>query len=112
MCLHINTYNDISKGCGRQLVIIPTVVVAYWVVGVPRTYHNVFVARPDQNCQHCGGVGLVDIDVQSGIYFLKFSVMNKKQFKLLVIQSICKVFLMPLLLKSSSRVYTSHTPLD
>ena len=106
------TYNGIIKGCGRQLATIPIVFVAYWVVGVPLAYHNVFVARPDQNCQHCGGVGLVDIDVQSGIYFLKFSVMNKKQFKLLVIQSICKVFLMPLLLKSSSRVYTSHTPLD
>ena len=65
------TYNGIIKGCGRQLATIPIVFVAYWVVGVPLAYHNVFVARPGQNCQHCGVVGLVDgLTVGTWVHFI------------------------------------------
>jgi len=55
--------NGIIKGCGRQLITVPIVVVAYWVVGVPLAYYIAFV-RYDQEmfCEDsyfCGDVGLV-----------------------------------------------------
>jgi MATE family multidrug resistance protein len=31
--------NGIIKGCGRQRIVVPIVVVAYWVVGVPLAYY-------------------------------------------------------------------------
>jgi len=31
--------NGIIKGCGRQGVVVPIVVVAYWIVGVPLAYY-------------------------------------------------------------------------
>lgn len=31
--------NGIIKGCGRQRVVVPIVVVAYWMVGVPLAYY-------------------------------------------------------------------------
>jgi len=65
------TYNGIIKGCGRQLVTIPIVFVAYWIVGVPLAYHNAFVAHSDQSCQHCGVIGLVDgLTVGTWVHFI------------------------------------------
>ena len=60
--------NGIIKGCGRQRVVVPIVVVAYWVVGVPLAYYF-GLYRPggdDAMCSThggdmvlCGDVGLV-----------------------------------------------------
>lgn len=48
--------NGTIKGCGRQALIMPVVIVAYWVVGLPLAYHWAF----DENCTNlCGDVGLV-----------------------------------------------------
>ena len=48
--------NGTIKGCGRQALIMPVVLVAYWVVGLPLAYHWAF----DENCTNlCGDVGLV-----------------------------------------------------
>mmetsp|Transcript_12853 Transcript_12853/g.32370 ORF Transcript_12853/g.32370 Transcript_12853/m.32370 type:complete len:618 (-) Transcript_12853:1124-2977(-) len=32
-------FNGIIKGCGRQRIVVPIVVVAYWVIGVPLAYY-------------------------------------------------------------------------
>merc|ERR1711865_1362312 len=31
--------NGIIKGCGRQKIVVPIVVVAYWMIGVPLAYY-------------------------------------------------------------------------
>jgi len=31
--------NGIIKGCGRQKIVVPIVVVAYWIIGVPLAYY-------------------------------------------------------------------------
>ena len=55
--------SGIIKGCGRQLVTVPVVVVAYWVVGVPLSYYIVFVRHEQEmfcdDSYFCGDVGLV-----------------------------------------------------
>jgi len=68
--------NGIIKGCGRQRIVVPIVVVAYWVVGVPLAYYFGFYRSggDDTLCAHvasdeildhsgglvlCGDVGLV-----------------------------------------------------
>jgi len=59
--------NGIVKGCGRQCITIPIVVVAYWIVGVPLAYYLAFVRHQgesecegdDINSYLCGDVGLV-----------------------------------------------------
>ena len=56
--------NGVIKGCGRQCVIVPIVVVAYWVVGVPLAYYLAFILHDgDMECfgdgYFCGQVGLV-----------------------------------------------------
>lgn len=38
-----SSFNGIIKGCGRQVITMPVVVVAYWVVGVPLAYYLAFV---------------------------------------------------------------------
>ena len=49
-------FNGTIKGCGRQVLVMPVVVVAYWVVGLPLAYHWAF----DEQCTAlCGDVGLV-----------------------------------------------------
>lgn len=55
--------NGIIKGCGRQFIIMPIVLVAYWVVGVPLAYYIAFI-RHDRamfcdDSYFCGDVGLV-----------------------------------------------------
>jgi len=45
-------FNAIIKGCGRQQIVVPIVIVAYWIVGVPLAYYLGLV------CQR-GDVGLV-----------------------------------------------------
>lgn len=34
--------NGVIKGCGKQPVIMPIVIVAYWVIGLPIAYHFSF----------------------------------------------------------------------
>lgn len=56
------TLNGILKGCGRQRIAMPIVVVAYWIVGVPLAYHLTFVRNDGFMCQddfYCGIRGLV-----------------------------------------------------
>jgi MATE family multidrug resistance protein len=54
--------NGIIKGCGRQCITMPVVVLAYWFVGVPLAYYYSFVRHSgemfcDDNL--CGISGLV-----------------------------------------------------
>ncbi len=55
--------NGVIKGCGRQAVAMPAVIVSYWVVGVPMAYYLAFVRHPGTGtCDDgyfCGVVGLV-----------------------------------------------------
>ncbi|KAL3904732.1 MAG: hypothetical protein SGARI_004789 [Bacillariaceae sp.] len=59
--------NGIIKGCGRQCVTMPIVLVAYWIVGVPLAYYLAFVVHDgESSCGDnnedgwlCGDVGLV-----------------------------------------------------
>jgi MATE family multidrug resistance protein len=54
--------NGIIKGCGRQCVIMPIVVFAYWVVGLPLGYYLAFVQNDGVMCEDsffCGVRGLV-----------------------------------------------------
>jgi len=55
--------NGIIKGCGRQCITMPIVVVAYWVIAVPLAYYIALV-RNDKamfcdDSYFCGDVGLV-----------------------------------------------------
>lgn len=53
--------NGIIKGCGRQCITMPIVLVAYWVVGLPIAYYFAFVSHQGLMCDElfCGVVGLV-----------------------------------------------------
>jgi MATE family multidrug resistance protein len=56
--------NGTIKGCGRQCVTVPIVVIAYWIVGVPLAYYLALVKHGGEStCQDgrdfCGDVGLV-----------------------------------------------------
>jgi MATE family multidrug resistance protein len=55
--------NGVIKGCGRQAVAMPAVIISYWVVGVPLAYYLAFVRHPGTGiCEDgyfCGVVGLV-----------------------------------------------------
>lgn len=55
-------FNGIIKGCGRQVITMPIVVVAYWLVAVPLAYNLAFVRYNGLMCDDnffCGIVGLV-----------------------------------------------------
>ena len=60
-------FTGIAKGCGRQVVTMPIVVFAYWVVGLPLAYYLTFVRHEgsttcpddDSGSSWCGVVGLV-----------------------------------------------------
>ena len=54
--------NGIVKGCGKQVVTIPIVVVAYWICAVPLGYYLAFVRNDGIMCDDsffCGVKGLV-----------------------------------------------------
>jgi MATE family multidrug resistance protein len=55
--------NGIIKGCGRQVVTMPIVVFAYWIVGLPLAYYLAFVRHDGvmlcEDSYFCGDVGLV-----------------------------------------------------
>eukprot|EP01083_Nonionella_stella_P253786 872995_1 len=71
-----NALNGIMKGCGRQKLVMPVVVFAYWAVGLPIAYYNSFVryegtTECESGMHPCGAVGLV-IGMTSGtwVHFL------------------------------------------
>jgi MATE family multidrug resistance protein len=41
--------NGIIKGCGRQCVTVPIVIVSYWVIGVPLAYYLAFMVNDGQS---------------------------------------------------------------
>jgi MATE family multidrug resistance protein len=54
--------NGVIKGCGRQCIIMPIVVVAYWMAGVPLAYYFTFIRNEGIMCEDsilCGVTGLV-----------------------------------------------------
>jgi MATE family multidrug resistance protein len=56
--------NGVIKGCGRQSVVMPVVVFAYWVIGIPMAYYNSFVVHDgstlcDEQQISCGVLGIV-----------------------------------------------------
>jgi multidrug resistance protein, MATE family len=57
--------NGIIKGCGRQCLTVPIVILSYWIIGVPLAYYLAFtmnkgVASCDETKGYlCGDVGLV-----------------------------------------------------
>eukprot|EP00554_Chaetoceros_debilis_P013464 CAMPEP_0194127374 /NCGR_PEP_ID=MMETSP0150-20130528/60486_1 /TAXON_ID=122233 /ORGANISM="Chaetoceros debilis, Strain MM31A-1" /LENGTH=645 /DNA_ID=CAMNT_0038821295 /DNA_START=148 /DNA_END=2085 /DNA_ORIENTATION=+ len=71
-----NALNSIMKGCGRQKLVMPVVVFAYWAIGLPIAYYNSFVryegtTECESGIHPCGVVGLV-IGMTSGtwVHFL------------------------------------------
>ena len=54
--------NGVIKGCGRQCIVMPIVVFAYWIVGVPLAYYISFTLHNGVMCEDsyfCGVRGLV-----------------------------------------------------
>jgi MATE family multidrug resistance protein len=54
--------NGVIKGCGRQCITMPVVVIAYWIVGVPLAYYLGFILHNGEMfCSDtlCGIPGLV-----------------------------------------------------
>jgi MATE family multidrug resistance protein len=57
-----SAFNGIVKGCGRQVVIMPIVIIAYWIVAMPLGYYLAFLRHDGYMCDDsyfCGIVGLV-----------------------------------------------------
>ena len=53
-------FSGIIKGCGRQVVAWPVVLVSYWVVGLPLACYLAFIRHGgDMNCHFCGVESLV-----------------------------------------------------
>ena len=56
--------NGVVKGCGRQPLIMPIVIVSYWFIGLPLAYHFTFIVNEgttvcDEDQHFCGIAGLV-----------------------------------------------------
>jgi len=60
-----SAFNGVIKGCGRQAVAMPVVLVSYWVIGIPLAYYMAFVRHDgisncgDSESFFCGDRGLV-----------------------------------------------------
>ena len=54
------TLSGVIKGCGRQCIAAPIVIIAYWVIALPVAYHLSFTKHKGQECDQgfCGVVGL------------------------------------------------------
>lgn len=54
--------NGIIKGCGRQRIVVPIVLVAYWLVGVPLAYYFGLYRNggDDTLCAHIASDGTYD----------------------------------------------------
>lgn len=59
------TFYGLIQGCGRQVTLVPIVIVAYWIVGVPLSYWITFVRHHGIRCSiesgilFCGELGLI-----------------------------------------------------
>ena len=68
--------NGVVKGCGKQSVVMPIVIVAYWLIGVPLAYYNSFERHNgNSSCEiddyTCGVRGLVSaMTTATWIHFL------------------------------------------
>lgn len=52
------TINGIIKGCGKQCIVMPIVLVAYWMIGLPLAYYMAFIWGKTHTSFH-GITGLV-----------------------------------------------------
>jgi len=52
------TINGIIKGCGKQCIVMPIVLVAYWMIGLPLAYYMAFIWGKTYTSFH-GITGLV-----------------------------------------------------
>lgn len=70
------TINGIVKGCGRQCIIMPIVLVAYWVVGLPLAYYVTFHWDHTPNFGLFGSVtGLVfGMTIGTWVHFLLLAI--------------------------------------
>ena len=72
LCLYIvgdslaASFNGVLKGCGRQAVAVPVVLISYWVLGIPLSYYVTFIRHDgnmtcsnDESLNFCGVRGLV-----------------------------------------------------
>lgn len=59
-----SAFNGVIRGCGRQCTIMPIVIIAYWIIGVPMAYYFAFIRHDGIMCEDnsittCGITGLV-----------------------------------------------------
>mmetsp|Transcript_28234 Transcript_28234/g.60160 ORF Transcript_28234/g.60160 Transcript_28234/m.60160 type:complete len:597 (-) Transcript_28234:19-1809(-) len=71
--------NGIIKGCGRQCVVVPIVIVAYWCVSLPLAWHFTFVRSSGTTDCHeqslCGVVGLVaGMTIGTWVHFILLAI--------------------------------------
>jgi len=61
--------NGIVKGCGRQRIVVPIVVVAYWCVGVPLAYYWGLYRSggDDTRCAHVASDGTYNLRFGGGL---------------------------------------------
>mmetsp|Transcript_32833 Transcript_32833/g.49524 ORF Transcript_32833/g.49524 Transcript_32833/m.49524 type:complete len:535 (+) Transcript_32833:107-1711(+) len=73
-----STLNGIIKGCGRQCLIMPIVITAYWIIGVPLGYYFAFIRHDGIMCEdslECGVTGLVSgLTVGTWIHLLLLAI--------------------------------------
>lgn len=59
------SFNGIIKGCGKQVITMPIVVISYWFIGIPIAYYITFIKYNGIMCNNyeehyfCGVIGLV-----------------------------------------------------
>ena len=71
--------NATIKGCGRQCVVVPIVIIAYWCVALPLAWHFAFVASSGTTDCHngslCGVVGLVaGMTIGTWVHFILLAI--------------------------------------
>jgi len=69
------TINGIVKGCGKQCIVMPIVIVAYWIVGLPLAYFLAFQWQHSTKYGIEGVIGLVaGMTVGTWTHFLLLAV--------------------------------------
>ncbi|KAL7527685.1 hypothetical protein ACHAXR_004180 [Thalassiosira sp. AJA248-18] len=71
--------NAIIKGCGRQCVSVPVVIIAYWGIALPLAWHFAFIRSGGTTDCHdqsfCGIVGLVGgMTVGTWVHFILLAI--------------------------------------
>lgn len=67
--------NGVVKGCGRQCVLVPVVIIAYWCIAIPIAWYFTFVGSGGTTDCHerllCGVVGLVaGLTIGTWVHFI------------------------------------------